>query len=142
MKTKVVIAMFVLLCITAAFAGDDPSIKGKSREGIQKAMQQHVNDNTVNGVYAIYDGASDDVKFLYFNKLHRGIVRKGGFYVSCADFADSEGRSYCVDLLAAEKNGQFRVVDSIVHKIGKQKRGIHLVSSQLIPGWHADHCDD
>ncbi len=142
MKIKLAIAMFVLLCFTAAFAGDDPSIKGQTREGIQMSMQQHVNDNTVNGVYAIYDGATDDVKFLQFKKMHSGIVKKGGFYVSCADFADSEGKSYCVDLIAAEENGKFRVVDSIVHKIGKEKRGYHLVSSQVSPGWHYDHCDD
>jgi hypothetical protein len=142
MGKKIAIALFVLFCMTAAFAGDDPSIKGQTRAGIQKAMQQHVNDNTVNGVYAIYDGATDDVKFLQFKKLHRGIVKKGGFYVSCSDFADSEGTSYCVDLLAAEENGKFRVVDSIVHKTGNQKRSYHLISSQVSPGWHYDHCDD
>lgn len=142
MKIKVGIALFVLLCLTAAFASDDPSIKGQTRAGIQNAMQQHINDNTVNGVYAIYDGVSDDIKFLNFKELHRGIVQKGGFYVSCSNFADSEGRSYCVDLLAVEENGKFKVVDAVVHKIGKQKRSYHLVSAQMIPGWHADHCDD
>lgn len=142
MGKRIAIAMFVLLCFTVAFAGDDPSIKGQTRSGIQNAMQQHINDNTVNGVYAIYDGSTDDVKFLQFKELHRGIVRKGGFYVSCSNFSDSEGRSYCVDLLAVEKNGKFKVVDAVVHKIGNQKRNYHLVSAHAIPGWHYQHCDD
>jgi hypothetical protein len=122
-----VIMMFMLLGITLmAFAADDPSIKGERREGIQKAMQGHIEETAVHGAYVIYDAATDNLKRLQFKKLHTGIVKKADFYVSCVDFTDSAGKLHELDLLVAEEDGGFRVVESLVHKIGTEKRKYHL----------------
>ncbi len=127
MKKVVASIIFMLLSITlVVFAGDDPSIKGEQRQGIQMAMLMHVNDNTVNGNYYIYDGVTNDVKSLNYKKLNSGIVKKEKFYVSCANFTDGMGKPYDIDLLVAEKNGSYKVVDSIVHKVDGEKRKYEL----------------
>jgi hypothetical protein len=131
MKKVAAIIMFALLSVTlAAFAGDDPNIKGAQREGIQKAIQMHVNDKAVNGYYVLYDPVTNDVKNLQFKKLHSGIVMKDGFFVSCADFTDSRGKAYGVDFLVLNKNGRFKVVESVLHKVDGQKRKYQLKAAQ------------
>jgi len=123
MKKVVASIIFMLLSITlVVFASNDPSIKGEQRQGIQKAMQMHVNDNTVNGNYYIYDAVTNDVKSLKYKKLLSGIVKKENFYVSCAYFTDDMGKPYDMDLLVAENNGSYKVVDSILHKVDGEKR--------------------
>ncbi len=123
MKKVVASIIFMLLSITlVVFAGNDPSIKGEQRQSIQKAMQMHVDDNTVNGNYYIYDAVTNDVKSLKYKKLQSGIVKKENFYVSCADFTDDMGIPYDMDLLVAENNGSYIVVDSILHKVGGEER--------------------
>jgi hypothetical protein len=123
MKKVVASIIFMLLSITlVVFAGNDPSIKGEQRQSIQKAMQKHVNDNTVNGNYYIYDALTNDVKSLKYKKLHSGIVKKENFYVSCTDFTDDMGKPYDMDLLVAENNGSYKVVDSILHKVDGEER--------------------
>jgi hypothetical protein len=131
MKKVVAIIIFMLLSITlVVFAADDPSIKGEKRQGIQKAMQMHVSENMVNGDYYIYDAVTNDVKRLQYKKLHSGIVKKENFYVSCADFTDSMGKPYGMDFLVVEKNGGFKVVDSVLHKVDGQKRKYELKAKQ------------
>lgn len=131
MKKVAAIIMFALLSITlAAFAGDDPNIKGAQREGIQKAMQMHVIDKAVNGYYVLYDPVTNDVKNLKFKKLNSGIVMEEGFFVSCADFTDIRGKAYGVDFLVLNKNGRFIVVESVLHKVDGQKRKYQLKAAQ------------
>ena len=123
MKKVVASIIFMLLSITlVVFAGNDQSIKGEQRQSIQKAMQMHVNDNTVNGNYYIYDAVTNDVKSLKYKKLQSGIVKKENFYVSCADFTDDTGKLYDMDFLVAEHDGSYKVVDSILHKVDGEER--------------------
>ncbi len=128
MKISKVIAAVILIAgmVTTAFAGNDPSIKGKVRTGIQAAMNEHVGQNTVGDKYVIYDAVDGALKKLTFKKLHKGIVKKGDFYVSCADFVDRQDRKYDIDFLVVEKDGSFRVLQSLVHSIDGKKRTYHL----------------
>ena len=66
-------------CEFTAFAANDPSIKGESRKGIQQAMQAHLEDNSVNGLYTIYDAVTGKLLRLNFDKVHDGIVDDVGF---------------------------------------------------------------
>jgi hypothetical protein len=110
---------------TTGFAGDDPSIKGQMRTGIQAAMNEHIKDNMVDGRYAIYDAEKGELKWLTLDKLHEGIVKKGDFYVSCADFVDAQGKKYDIDYLVA-KEGSYRVLEAVVHAEDGKKRKYHL----------------
>ena len=124
---KSVTGIMVLLAFTlSAFAADDPSIRGERRRGIQAAMQEHIDRNTVDGHYVMYDSVTDHMLRLKLTKLHDGIVKKAGYYVSCADFRDRDGVYFDLDFLVIEKDGRFRALQGIVHKVGNAKRKYHL----------------
>ncbi len=121
----IALALFFGLC-GVSFGGDDPSIKGKTREGIQSAMKRHIDGNIVDGKYVIYDAVDGKLRKLKFDKVHEGIVKKADFYISCADFVDGGGNKYDLDLLVVERNGDFRVLETVVHAINGEKRKYHL----------------
>lgn len=123
---KILIAGTILLLITGltlpAAAADDPSIKGDLRKNIHSAMNSHIESNTFDGDYIIYDAVEGKLLELEFKDLHSGIVKKGDFYVSCADFKDDEGTLYDIDFLVVEKQGQLMVIEALVHSAGGNKR--------------------
>ena len=124
---KSIMAILVLLTLAlTAFAADDPSLQGERRSAIQAAMQAHIDHNTVNGHYVVYDAVTDDLLKLKLDKLHDGIVKKADYYVSCADFHDAEGTYFDLDFLVIEEEGSFRALQGVVHKVGRVKRTYHL----------------
>lgn len=125
MKSITAILVLLTLALTA-FAADDPSIKGDRRSAIQAAMQAHIDHNTVDGHYVVYDAVTDDLLKLKLDKLHDGIVKKADYYVSCADFHDADGTYFDLDFLVVEEEGSFRALQGVVHKVGKVKRAYHL----------------
>ena len=125
-----VITLILFIGLTLpAFAADDPSIQGKTRADVQAAMNAHVTENTIGAGYVIYDSGDGKVKALTFKELHSGIVKKGDFYVSCADFTDSSGNLYDVDLLVGESDGDFRVYQALVHKVNGEERVYEVVDN-------------
>ena len=119
--------LIIFFAVSAvAYAADDPGIKGKLREGISSAMNEHINQNTVDNRYVIYDAVAGKLKRLEFDKLHKGIVKKGDFYVSCADFIDSEGRKYDIDFLVGDTGKGLITLESVVHSINGKKRVYHV----------------
>ena len=120
-------ALCLLLFIsTGAVAGDDPSIKGDLRGGIQTAMKSFIDGNTVGDVYYIYDPVDGKMLNLKFKELHNGIVKKGDFYVSCADFTDASGKMVDLDFLVIPDDNQLQVTQAIVHAVDGKKRKYHL----------------
>ena len=111
---------------TWALAADDPRIKGEKRTAIQTAMQEHIDSNSVDGRYVLYDAVADDVLKLRLTRLHDGIVKKGDYYVSCADFLDSGGVEFDLDFLVIERDGGFQALQGVVHKADGVKRTYHL----------------
>ncbi len=126
MKNPLLAFLIVLGLGAVSSAADDPSIKGKTREGIQSAMKSHIDGNIVDGKYVIYDAVAGKLKKLKLDKLHEGIMKKADFYVSCADFVDDGGNKYDLDLLVVDKGGGFRVLETVVHAINGEKRKYHL----------------
>ena len=111
---------------TGAFAGDDPSIKGNSRTNIVSSMNQFIKKQTINGQMYLYDAVAGGLLNLEFIELHKGIVKKAGFYVSCADFKDQHGRAIDVDFLVRPSGGKLITTQAIVHSIDGDKRDYHL----------------
>ena len=122
---KALVLMAALMTVPA-WAADDPSIKGELRKEIKEAMDRHVEATTVKGHYVIYDAVAGELKKLKFAELHAGVVKKGDFFVSCADFTDGEGRTYDLDFLVGKKGEKLRVFQALVHKIDGDKRPYHL----------------
>ena len=123
--------LIALVCMlifigTGALAGDDSSIKGELREGIQNSMKSFIDRNTGGGVYYIYDPVDDKMLKLAFKKLHKGIVKKGVFYVSCADFTDSDGKIVDLDFLVIPDGDKLLTTQAVVHSIDGKKRKYHL----------------
>ena len=111
---------------TYVFAGDDPSIKGDLRANIVSSMSQFVNKQTINGKMHLYDAVAGNMLNMEFIELHKGIVNKEGFYVSCADFKDQHGRAIDVDFLVLPSNGKLITTQGVVHSINGDKRDYHL----------------
>ena len=122
------IAATLLLGLIAptAEAGDDPSIKGDLRTDIHESMDAFVAQQTVDGAMRFYDPVDGKLLSLTSYELHSGIVKKGDFYVSCADFVDQEGRKIDVDFLVLPNDGQLKTTQGIVHSVEGVKREYHL----------------
>ena len=114
----------------AAFAADDPNILDPTRSGVQEAMKEHITENTVGDKYVIYDAVEGKLKRLDFAELHKGVVRKGAFLVSCADFHDGDGEKYDLDFLVVQKGYNFHVLQALVHKVGDVKRKYHVEDAE------------
>lgn len=124
-----VVAIAALICGTSpAWAGDDPSIQRELRTGVHAAMNEFVEAQTVDGVVRVYDPVEDRLLKLKFDGLHEGIVRKGDFYVSRADFVDHDGRKIDVDFLVIEKGDSLLATQAIVHSVDGKKRKYQLDS--------------
>ena len=115
-----------ILAATVASAADDPSIKGDLRTGIGNAMNEYIEDQTIDGKFYLYDAVGGQLLNLTFDSLHKGIVDKNGFYVSCADFIDQHGRKIDVDILIRPVENSLKATQAIVHSIYGDKRQYHL----------------
>ena len=129
LKTIALVAgLLTLTAARAALAGDDPSIQGDLRTGLQAAMNTYVESQMVDDVVRHYDPVEGRLLRLKFERLHSGIVHKGDFYVSCADFVDQEGREIDVDFLVLPDGDALRATQGIVHAVDGEKRAYHLES--------------
>ncbi|MCG8591118.1 MAG: hypothetical protein MJE66_17640, partial [Proteobacteria bacterium] len=110
-----------LACVAfTAQAADDPSIRGDERTGIHKAMRDFIADQQGGGdTWLHYDPVNGQLLRLRLKELHDGIVKKGDFFVSCADFVDPQGTKVDLDFLVLPTPDGYRVNQAIVHKVGK-----------------------
>ncbi len=123
--TPVLLALF-LLAGPVAYAADDPSIKGDLRTNIQSTMNTFIKSQTIDGTLRLYDPVEDVLLKVKLKKLHPGIVKKGDFFVSCADFVDTNGRKYDLDFLVVPAGDKLITTQAIVHSVDGKKRKYHL----------------
>ena len=110
-------------------AADDPSIKGDLRQNVKKSMNQYITQNSSDASLWVYDAVDGQLLKLKFVALHEGIVKKGDFYVSCADFTDQKGRKIDIDFLVRPAGNQLNTTQALVHSVDGKKRNYHLESS-------------
>jgi len=122
-----ILGVFVAFATTAP-AADDPSIKGSLRENIKTSMMSYIESNTIEDIYVLYDAVDGRLLKLKLDKLHDGIVKKGDFYVSCADFYDHRGKKIDVDFLVLKDGAQLKTIQAVVHSVDGVKRKYHLES--------------
>jgi len=115
-----------LLTAPVVNAADDPSIKGDLRTNIQATMDTFIKHQTIDGTLRLYDPVADELIKVKLKKLHPGIVKKGDFFVSCADFVDSKGRKYDLDFLVVPAGDKLITTQAIVHSVDGKKRKYHL----------------
>lgn len=89
-------------------------------------MQTFIDRNTVDGVYSIYDPIDGKLRQLTLVELHAGIVKKGNYYVSCADFIDSNKKIVDLDFLVIPAGDRLQVTQAVIHSADGKKRKYHL----------------
>ena len=117
-----------IVLTSIAFAGNDPSIKGDLRTNIKASMMSFIENRMVNDTFMIYDASKGKLLRLKFDKLHDGIVKKGEFYVSCADFFDEKGKKVDLDFLVIPDGDDLHTVQAVIHAVDGKKRKYHLES--------------
>ncbi len=124
---KVMFAVFGgLLLSGVGLAANDPSIKGEIRGEIQRSMNTFIQEQTIDGVMYLFDSNEGNLLKLKLDTLHSGIVKKGDFYVSCADFTDHQGRKIDIDFLVRPAGDELLTTQALVHSIDGKKRKYHL----------------
>ena len=121
-----VISLSIMLTSPIAFAADDPSIKGAIRDKIKTSMMAYIETRMVNDTFFIFDAPEGRMLNLKFDKLHEGIVKKGNFYVSCADFFDKNGKKIDLDFLVVKDGDQLKTIQAVVHAVDGKKRKYQL----------------
>jgi len=121
-----VISLSIMLTSPIAFAADDPSIKGAIRDKIKTSMMAYIETRMVNDTFFIFDAPEGRMLNLKFDKLHEGIVKKGNFYVSCADFFDKNGKKIDLDFLVVKDGDQLKTIQAVVHAADGNKRKYQL----------------
>ena len=111
---------------TVVIAADDPSIKGALRENIKTSMMTFIESNMINDTYYVYDSIGGKLLELKFAKLHEGVVKKGDFYVSCADFVEKNGTKVDLDFLVINDGKNLKTIKAVVHSVDGKKRKYHL----------------
>lgn len=109
-----------------ALAANDPSIKGDLRENIQQSMNHFIEQQTIDKHLYLYDAVNGKLLQLSLEKLHSGIVKKGDFYVSCADFIDQNGNKVDIDFMVRQSSSDMITTQALVHSINGKKRKYHL----------------
>lgn len=84
------------------------------KAGLQAAMQQHVDRQTVDGAYLYFDTKAGQVRTLYPATAHPLIVYLGEQFVLCFDFADAKGKKVEIDFYLARKGDSFIVFHTAV----------------------------
>jgi hypothetical protein len=122
---QIKIAIFTLIILFAltgfAFAADDSSIKAQQREGVRQAMDAHIDESSIDGVYNLYDAVEGKWIELNFEQYHEGIMKKGDTFVGCADFTDAKNREFDIDFHVIEGDDGFETFQAIIHKIDGKK---------------------
>jgi hypothetical protein len=128
MKSFLVTALglSILLSTPVVLAADDPSIKGDLRQALIDSMLTYIENRMVNDTFYIYDASQGKLLKLKYDKLHEGIVKKGEFYVSCADFFDSSGKKIDLDFLVVKDDNHLKTIQAVVHSVDGKKRKYHL----------------
>jgi hypothetical protein len=123
-----IVFVISIVLTSVALAGNDPSIKGDLRTNIKASMMSFIENRMVNDTLMIYDASKGKLLKLKFDKLHDGIVKKGEFYVSCADFFDEKGKKVDLDFLVIPDGENLRTVQAVIHAVDGKKRKYHLES--------------
>jgi len=89
-------------------------------------MTSFIKQQTIDEHLYVYDAVKGKLLQLKLVELHSGIVKKGNFYVSCADFIDQNGNKVDIDFMVRKANSSLITTQALVHSINGKKRQYHL----------------
>ncbi len=108
---------------TFLFAASLPAIAEESvapeeLAGLQAAMQNHIDQLSVDGALLHLDPASGKVRKVFPAKAHPTIWKIGNYYYLCADFRDAEGKDLMVNFYAVSR---FRPLCVLLHRLHRRR---------------------
>jgi len=106
---------------SSVFSADDPSIRGDLRANVQQSMANFIEEQTIEEHLYVYDAVKGKLLQLKLLELHDGIVKKGDFYVSCADFSDQHGNKVDIDFMVRKTSSGLITTQALVHSINGKK---------------------
>jgi hypothetical protein len=116
------ISMAFLMICSSVWAHE--GISTSHRDAMQMAMKNHIEqvaNHNGNGKFPIYDPSIKTIVQLKFDFLHDSVEvmgRENPYFVTCADFVDSNGVRYDLDFLVSKNH---EVVAVLIHaKKGKK----------------------
>ena len=79
------------------------------RAALQSAMVQHIDRQTIDGLYLKVDVAAGEIRKYAPAKAHPMILSMGQHYVLCTDFKDAQGNATNVDFYVARRGKGFAI---------------------------------
>lgn len=116
--------------------GGATQVKTPGNEDIRNAMKSYVEAESqkTGGNFEIFDSETNKTRKLSLTRVHERVGKTGDYYYSCADFKDVDsGELLDLDLDVEEQNGQLKVVDVRVHKVGGKERYTYDANDNRIP---------
>ncbi len=89
---------------------------------LQAAMQQHIDRQTIGGVFVYLNPNTGKVQSLYPATAHTVIVRMGKIFVLCFDFRTTQGKKALVDFYLARKSDTFVVIHTSINDRHRLRR--------------------
>lgn len=107
---------------------DNEDIRGAMRSYVEAESQK------TGGNFEVFDPGTNKTRKLSLTRVHERVGKTGDYYYSCADFQDVDsGELLDLDLDVEDQNGQLKVVDVRVHKVGGKERYTYDANDNRIP---------
>jgi len=89
---------------------------------LQAAMQQHVENQLIEGAMLDLDLESGEIRKLYPTKTHPMIMTMGENFVLCLTLNDTDGKEYLADYYIAPQDDGFVVISAEINNRGALKK--------------------
>lgn len=108
---KMLPALALLGFAAPAIAADIPA---EVQIRLQVAMQEFVDERTVDGAYSFIDEESAELRTVYPANVHPMVLVYGDDYFVCSELVDGSGENMTADFLVRKIGDEFRVVQFIL----------------------------
>lgn len=116
---------FVVLLASASMAHQAASaapITERDRSALHAAMVQHIERQSVDGLYLGVDLQEGKVVAYSPAKSHPMLLEMGDHYILCSDFKEPSGKSVPVDFFVTRSGKDFTVFETVIGNRGPIKK--------------------
>ena len=90
----------------------------RDRAALHAAMVQHIDRQTIDGLYLKMNVGEGRVTAYSPAKSHPMVLEMGEHYVMCTDFRDEAGKSVPVDFYVARRGKDFTIFETVIGNRG------------------------
>lgn len=113
-RLRILLIVFLMTPYTGSAVGAEQVMGIGEKTLLQVAMQKHIDDHLVEGVYLHMKEDTGEVRELHPIKAHPTILQMGKFFVLCSHFTDRDGKEANVDFYMARRGNSFVVFQALV----------------------------